>query len=123
LESPSGIASPVVELSMPDTVARYARVPVSMTIRNTSSRPMDLYLHGRDPVFDIVVRRANGSIAWQRLADEVVQAIVSLHHLAPGDSLRVCAEWLPTEAGEMTVTGKLLTEDPSIEQSRRVFVR
>lgn len=113
----------LVELSVPEIVERDSRVPVSLTIRNPTAQPIDLYLRGRDPVFDIVVRRPDGSIAWQRLADEVVQAVLSVRQLPPGESLRVSAEWLPTDRGEVSVTGKILTESPLLESARRVIVK
>lgn len=122
LESAPRTESLLVELVVPDTVERDSRVPVSMTIRNPTAHPIDLYLRGRDPVFDIVVRRPDGSIAWQRLADEVIQAVLSIRPLLPGDSFRVSAEWLPTDRGEVSVTGRILTESPLLECARRVIV-
>ena len=116
--------SPAIQLSVPGEVANGSRVPVSLTVRNTTGKTVDLYLHGREPTLDVIVRGTDGRIVWQRLADQTLRAILKIHPLPAGDSLVLRTDWIPTVAGEFTVTAVVLSESPRLEsRPARVIVK
>lgn len=97
----------------------HAGEPVEMTLRveNVAERPLDLYLVGRTIAFDLVVEDPAGVEVWSRLHDQVVQQILRVEHLAPGETLVLENTWRqqsnagrPVEPGEYQVRGKLLAE-------------
>lgn len=113
-----------IELTVPETARRGLPVPVVITVHNQSGKPADLYLHGREPTLDIVVRAADGRVTWRRLANENLGAILRIQTLGAAGSLTIRGEWTPGDAGEYSVTGVVLSESPRLESSpRRVVVR
>jgi len=107
-----------LDLIVPDQVD--AGEPVDMTLRveNVAGRPLDLYLTGRTIAFDLVVEDPVGTEIWSRLHDQVLQQILRVEHLAPGDTLVLEDTWLqrsnagsPAEPGDYQVRGSILTED------------
>jgi hypothetical protein len=109
-------------LEVPRDVPAGAAVPVSLRVENVSGRPLELYLRGREPTFDVVVIRASGEVAWRRLADEVIPAIALLRPLAAGETMTLRAEWdqrgasgAGVAAGDYAVRGQLLTEGSPLE--------
>ena len=106
-----------LELEIPDTVSAGDPVPVTLRARNTTERTLTLYLTGRDIVFDVTVQRDEGSDVWRRLEGEVVQAILRLETLPPGEALVLEATWNqrsnagePVPPGDYTVTAEIPTE-------------
>lgn len=107
-------------LEMPERVPRGTPVPITFRIENVTDRTLTLHLTGRQIAFDIVVARPDGTTVWRRLHDEVIQAILRLDTLPPGDALVLEDTWDqrsddgdPVPAGEYRVHGELLTEaDP-----------
>ena len=113
-----------IQLLVPDTASAGARVPVAMTIRNMAAKPIDLYLHGRGPTLDVIVRAADGRVVWQRLAGENLPSILKIHPLRANETLTVGAEWPAADPGEFTITGIVMTESPRLEsRPRRIIVR
>lgn len=97
-------------------------VPIVIRLENPSSRPVDLYLRGRTITFDIFVTRPAGQVAWQRLKDEVIPAVIQLKTLQPKGVIELEAEWdqrdnrgnrLPP--GTYSVRGTVLTDGPALE--------
>ena len=80
--------------SLQVTLEVRAGTPVRFTLRarNVSPRQVTLLLRGRTPTLDVEVRRG-GEVIWRRLEGEVVQAIVQVRILEPGEALEVAAEW------------------------------
>ena len=64
-----------------------------LRVRNAAPRQVALLLRGRNPTLDVEVRRAGGEVVWRRLEGEVIQAIVQVRILEPGEVLEVAAEW------------------------------
>lgn len=87
--------------------------PVRLRLRaaNVTQHAVDLYLRGRVPTFDIVVRRGDGVVVWRRLEGEIIPAIVQLRALRPGERLELEASWdQRTNAGEAVAPGDYVVE-------------
>ena len=122
--------SPKVELQVPGEVRAGAPVAMTLRVTNTSDRPLDLYLRGRPVAFDLIVRRADGSVAWRRLAGAMIAMVLQVRTLAPGETLKLSDEWdqrssdeKPVEPGDYTVTGSLLRDTPASLDSPPVPLR
>jgi hypothetical protein len=110
----------LVVLAAPDEVRPDVPVPLSLRVENTGGKPATLYLRGRAPVLDVVVLDARGDTVWHRLKDEMVQGILALRELAPGETLAVEATWAqrtndgrPVPPGRYVVRAALLTDTPA----------
>jgi hypothetical protein len=109
-----------LDLVLPPRVRAGEPVPITLRVQNRTERALDLYLRGRSITFDVVVARPSGEVAWQRLEDEIIPAIVHLRMLAPNEQLELETVWdqrtnkgKPVEPGEYTARGLLLVEgDP-----------
>jgi hypothetical protein len=105
-----------LELRVPAEVLAGESLSITMRVRNTGGRAIDLALMGRSPTLDVIVARATGDTVWQRLAGEVVPAILSLRTLAAGEQLEVSVAWDqrtpagPAGPGEYMMRGLLLTD-------------
>jgi hypothetical protein len=93
-----------------------------LTVANRGHRTVDLYLHGRQPTFDILVLDGAGSIVWRRLEGEIIPAALTLRPLSGGARLELSARWdRRTNAGtlagrgEYTARGMLLVEGGALE--------
>jgi len=122
--------APVVTIRAPKTVAAGATIPISMRIENTSSEPLELYLHGREATYDFIVTSSDGDIVWRRLEGQVVQAILRVDVLAPGQVLELRDSWNQRDnagkrvaPGSYLVRGILLGEGSSTLESPAVPVR
>jgi hypothetical protein len=108
-----------VTLDVPPAVRERAPVAITLRVENVSPRAVELYLRGRTIAFDVVVTRADGRVAWRRLEDAIVPAVVQLRALAPGEALVLRAEWDQRTrggafagVGRYAVRGLLLTDRP-----------
>ena len=89
----------LLRLIVPGEVRAGRRVPLTLTIENRGTRPLDLYLRGRGITVDVEVARAGGEVVWRRLEGEIIPAILHLRTLAPGERLEVEVEWDQRTAG------------------------
>ena len=108
-------------ISIPPEVRQGDPVPVTLRLRNTSPRPLTVYLQGRPTAFDIEVTNQAGRVVWRRLAGEPVQAILGVQTLAPGASLTFEDAWPQRDQagrsippGHYTLVGRLLTDGDSL---------
>ncbi|CAN5729038.1 hypothetical protein BH23GEM9_BH23GEM9_32670 [soil metagenome] len=107
-----------LELQAPSSVRTREVVSFVVRVENVSTRPVDLYLRGRDLTVDIIVRDARGVEMWRRLDGAVIPAIIRLETLAAGGMLELSDEWRQTTsagavlpAGVYTVHGEFLTDN------------
>lgn len=104
-------------LIAPDSVAAGTPVAITLRLTNTSDRPVDVYLVGRTITFDIIVRNADDHVIWRRLERAVVQNILQVRTLAPGEALEWQDVWSQqtnqgsaVPAGPYTLEGVLPTD-------------
>jgi hypothetical protein len=109
-----------LRLDAPSEVRAGATVPLTLRVENTGDRPLDLYLRGRTIAFDVIVSRADGTVAWRRLEGEVIPAIIQVKTLAPREALELRGEWNQRTNGGQRVgpglyslRGALLTDAPT----------
>ena len=121
---------PRVTLHIPETAPVGSAIPITIRIENETAAPIDLYLRGRDIAFDVLVTGSGGEIVWRRLEGEVVQAILRLEVLLPGQAIEVRDSWdQRTKSGETVapgiyaVVGKVLSDGSSTLESAAVAVR
>lgn len=131
---PEGVAmktapdSVSLELVLPRSIKAGRLVPIRLRVQNRTREPVDLYLRGRTPTFDVVVARKGGEVVWRRLENEIVPAILQLRTLGPAERLELEAVWdqrtssgRPAEPGEYTARGLLLTEGEPMEAPAEGF--
>lgn len=94
-----------LSLVAPNTAAVGTAVPLVIRITNTGSQPQDVYFTGKEIAFDFVVRAADGSVVWRRLAGKTVQSILQVRTFKPGETLELRDTWKPTIPGEYTIEG------------------
>ena len=106
-----------LETDVPAEVRLGRPVPITLRAVNTGTRPLELYLMGRSPTFDITVARPEGDVAWRRLDGQTVPAILQIRIIAPGESLELHHDWdqratrgRPVAAGTYVVQGALITD-------------
>lgn len=119
----------VVSLVVPDSVNAGAAVPIKLRVTNVTSTALDLYLRGREIAFDIVITDSTGDAVWSRLEGQVVQAILQLKTLAPGEVLELSHDWDQRSQrgnrvppGRYTVRGSVLTDGRATLESEPVTV-
>jgi len=117
--TPSPADSLRLTLDVPREVAAGEAVPLVLRIESLAARPLDLYLQGRDVTFDVVVTAADGREVWRRLEGEVIQAVVRLQPIAPGETIERRATWdqrtregRAAPPGDYRLRALLLTEGP-----------
>ncbi len=117
-----------LEMVLPLRVRPDERVPMTLRVQNRTRRTLDLYLRGRAITFDVEVARPDGEVVWQRLADEIIPAIVHLRTLTPAERLEVAVEWdqrtnqgKPVEPGEYKARSLLLVEGEPLETTWTPF--
>jgi|SRR5688500_5261533 len=105
----------VVEINAPRAAAVGDSVPIDVVVYNNRERKIDLNLTGRQIVFDIVIARADSTIIWQRLRNAVIQPILQIKPLDPGESFTLSARWLASEAGDLTIGAELPTDTKPLQ--------
>jgi len=107
-----------------------APVPLILRVTNTSDDPVTLQLLGRSPVADFRVTDAEGTTVWTRLRGHTMLGILRLHEMAPGAELVFRDIWdgrgadgTVVAAGEYSVCGILMTDDPRGLPSAAVALR
>jgi hypothetical protein len=111
-----------IEIVAPAKVRAGHLVRLVLAVRNTSDRPITLYLMGRPTAFDLVVARRDGEVVWRRLEGAAVSAILGVRTLEPGQSLELEDTWTqrsaagePVGPGDYTVTGSVLTDGEPLQ--------
>ncbi len=106
-----------LRVEVPDRVPAGEPVPITLRVENLTDRTLNLYLTGRTIAFDLIVERLDGAMVWRRLEGEVIQSILRLDTLGPGEALVLEDSWAqrtneggPVPAGEYRVRGELLAE-------------
>jgi hypothetical protein len=119
-----------VTIVVPATARVGERVRIRLSAENRGTEAVDLHLRGRRVAFDVVVELSGGQIVWRRLDGEIVEAIVQLRTLAPGEVLTLDAQWdqrsaagRQVEPGVYSVRGLLLTDAPDALETERVPLR
>lgn len=121
---------PVVTLQAPESVPTGTAIPITLHIENKNAEPLELYLRGREPTYDLIVTARDGDVVWRRLEKEVVPAILRLELLEPGQILYFRDSWNqrdnagePVPPGSYTVRGTVLTDGSSTLESPAVPIR
>ncbi len=122
--------NPLVTLHAPETVPAGTAIPIAVRIENKSAEPLELYLRGREIAYDVLVTAPGGDVVWRRLEGEVVQAILRLEVLGPGQALEFRDSWDQRDnAGELvapgvyTIRGAVLSDGSSTLESAAVALR
>lgn len=128
--TPSVDGNPLVTLHAPRTATVGTAIPIIMRIENKSDAPLELYLRGRKATYDFLVTASGGDVVWRRLEGEVVQAILRLEVLGPGQILEFRDSWDQRDnAGELvapgayTIRGTVLSDGSSTLESAAVALR
>jgi hypothetical protein len=110
-----------LSLEAPARVRAGVEIPLTIRVVNTGERTVDLYLRGRDIAFDLILANAAGDVVWRRLRDEVIQAILRVETLPPGDTLELIATWDQRSndgeslgPGTYMARGEILTEGDAL---------
>jgi intracellular proteinase inhibitor BsuPI len=120
-----------LDLEVPKRFPLGEPVPITLILRNTSDRHVDLNVPGRPVAFDIVITSADGSVVWRRMKGRIIAAILQVLELAPYSSLELRDDWMQRtdagvliEPGEYSVVGELPVErqSPLITPSRRIEI-
>jgi hypothetical protein len=82
-----------LRLLAPAQVRQGEPVRFTLLIVNAGDRPAVLYLQGRPPAFDLLVRDGSGTVVWRRLAGATIQMVLGLRDLAPGETLEFEDAW------------------------------
>jgi hypothetical protein len=95
-------------------------------LRNESPNRVDLYLRGREIAFDLVLTDSDGHETWSRLHDQVVEAILRIEQLDPGQSIELRHTWNQQDnmgkavrPGEYNVRGIVPTDSSPIRTPPR----
>jgi hypothetical protein len=118
--TPSAAANPVVTLHAPANARVGEMIPITIRVENKSAETLELYLCGREPTCDFLVIASDGDVVWRRLEGEIVQAILRLELLAPGQTLELRDSWdqrdnagEPVAPGAYTIRGTVLSDGSS----------
>lgn len=101
--------NPLVTVHAPESVPPGAAIPITMRVENKSGEPLELYLRGREIAYDFVVIASDGGMVWRRLEGQIVQAILRLEVLAPGQVLEFRDNWDQRDIGGKLVPPGLYT--------------
>lgn len=108
---------------LPARVSAGDDVAITLRATNESGRTLELYLQGREPTADVVVRTSSNAVVWHRLGGVAVPGILRLEPLAAGATLSVHVSW--TQVGDdgahvapgvYQVAARLLGERPDALQ-------
>ena len=110
-------------LELPARVRAGEEITIVLQATNVTDRTLELYLQGREPTADVVVRTSSDRVVWHRLAGGAVAAILRLEPLAPDATLTVRVTWTqvgddgaPIAPGVYEVSAQLLAERPDALQ-------
>lgn len=110
-------------LELPARARAGEEITIALHTTNVTDRTLELYLQGREPTADVVVRTSSNHVVWHLLAGAAVPGILRLEPLAPGATLTVRASWgligddgAPVAPGVYEVSAQLLAERPDALQ-------
>jgi hypothetical protein len=96
-----------LELLAPARVPEGEPLRFTLRILNAGDRPANLYLQGRPPAFDLVVRDDAGRTVWRRLGGAVISMVLGVRELAPGEAVEFEGTWpLEDAAGHPVPPGR-----------------
>jgi Intracellular proteinase inhibitor len=108
---------PELLVEIPPLVRQGDLVPITLHVTHPGPDALELYLLGRAATFDVEVADANGRVAWRRLEGAVLQQVVQLRVLWPGERFDLHASWdqrdaagATVPAGDYRVRARLLTD-------------
>jgi hypothetical protein len=81
-----------LRLEAPDRARSGETIRLKLTIRNASKRTIDQPLAGQ-PAHDFVVGRTDGTELWRWSKGQVIQDVLELKTLRPGQELVFEADW------------------------------
>jgi hypothetical protein len=106
-------------LEAPDEVEAGQTVNLKLIWRNLTDKPVKLTLGGR-PAYDFALTSHDGKEIWRWLAGQVVQDILEIKTVDPGQKLEFILEWRPVDQsgaalppGRYLVHGILNLEPPA----------
>lgn len=122
---------PELALDVPPLVTRGDVVPITLHVTHPGPDALEMYLLGRAATMDVEVARAgDGAVVWRRLEGAVLQQVVQLRVLWPGERFDVHASWdqrdaggAPVPAGDYRVRAFLLTDAPEPRPTDAVPLR
>jgi hypothetical protein len=113
-----------LSLEAPDEVEAGQTVNLKLIWRNLTDQPVGLTLGGR-PAYDFVVTTNEGKQIWRWLEGEVVQQILEIKTVDPGQKLEFTLEWQPVDQagaplapGRYLVHGILNLEAPAVLKTK-----
>ena len=113
-----------LRLEAPAQVPPGQVVQLTLKLKNTSAVRVEQPLGGRPP-HDVVVTRRDGTEVWRWSKGRVVQDVLELKALRPGEELVFDAEWnqrdadgRPVPPGSYLVKGILRTDPPEALETK-----
>jgi hypothetical protein len=104
---------PTLDLVLPTVAPQGTDVPIVVRVRNASDRPLDVIFMGRTIAFDIVVAGPDGTVVWRRLQGAMIEQILQVRTMTPGESLELRDTWkAAVPPGRYTVRGAIPTDQP-----------
>jgi hypothetical protein len=99
-----------LQLSAPASASVGTAIRLTLTLKNTTKQPVQVMLGGRPPT-DFVVTTPEGAEVWRWSTDQVVQAILEVRTLQPGEQLEYNTEWnLKHSRGTLPSPGRYLVK-------------
>ncbi len=106
-----------IEIVAPYEIAAGSRVPITLKLTNATTRPIRLYLMGREIAFDFIVTGSDGSVVWRRLEGQAVPAILRIELVEPAGVLELEDVWdqrtnegRPVDPGSYSIRGLIPTD-------------
>lgn len=106
-----------LDIEAPQRFPRGEPVPITLIIRNTSDRHVELYVTGRPVAFDIVITSADGTVVWRRLEGQTIAAALQVLELRPHSMFELRDDWtqrtntgVAVNPGTYTIVGELMME-------------
>ena len=84
--TPAQSDSLILQLDAPAEASAGTAIPLKLTLRNSGKQPVSVMLGGRPPS-DFVVIAPDGAEVWRWSTDQVIQAILEMKALQPGEQL------------------------------------
>lgn len=120
----SGRPEEPLTLEAPDEVEEGQTVNLKLIWRNLTDKAVELTLGGR-PAHDFVLTTNEGKQIWRWLEGEMVQQILEIKTVDPGQKLEFTLEWQPVDQagaalppGRYLVQGILNLEPPAVIKTK-----